>query len=167
MERRHIILLALVVAGIVAGLALRSYFSPEKVVRRKLLAAIEAFEKEQILGAVAPISRGYSDDWGQSYESLAGHMRELMESFEGLQVDLEEPEVTRDGDELRVSLRFVLWGVLDGQRGYVVGSVTDPVTITQLWRDETAGWRIATTEELDIPELRSELDTLSQSQASP
>jgi hypothetical protein len=160
MQRKHLTLIVLVVAAVVLTLALRSYFSPERVVQRKLGAAIEAFEQERILGAIAPVSRGYSDDWGQSYESLAGHMREAMESFEDLQVDLEEPEISRADDELRVRLRFVLWGVFEGQRGYVIGTIAEPVTITQLWRKEAAGWRIATTETLDIPELRAELDEM-------
>jgi hypothetical protein len=42
----------------------------------------------------------------------------------------------------------------------VIGNVTDPVSVTQRWVDETPGWRVRTTEALDIPELRDALDEL-------
>jgi hypothetical protein len=157
MDRRRILAIAVLVALAVAGLWLRSYLAPANVVRRTLFAAIEAFESEQILGAIQPVSRSYSDRWGLSYEALAGHMRTAMDTYDDLQVDLEPPDIEVKGDQARVSFRFVLWGSYEGTRGYVIGSLGAPCTVTLVWRKEPQGWRLVTTDELDIPELRDEL----------
>ena len=95
-----------------------------------------------------------------SYEAVLGNVQEVMDSFSELEVDLEPPVVEVDANQARVSLRFVVWGTADGQRGYVVGSTGSPVATTQLWRKEPPGWRLVTTESLDIPELREELDDM-------
>ena len=60
---------------------------------------------------------------------------------------------------MRIDIQFVVWGRYEGTKGYVVGSITEPCTATVLWREEKTGWRFASTEELDIPELRHELDS--------
>jgi hypothetical protein len=62
-------------------------------------------------------------------------------------------------DEVRIDIEFILWGRYEGTKGYIIGSITEPCTATLLWRKETPGWRFASTEELDIPELREELDS--------
>ena len=100
MDRRWIA--RLVVVGVVLTLALviRSYFSPANVVKRSLRAAIESFEEEQMLGAMHPVSRRYSDRWGMGYEAIAAHLRGIMESFDALAVDLDPPDVTVEGDEV-------------------------------------------------------------------
>jgi hypothetical protein len=152
----------LVVAGVVVALALfvRSYFSPANVVKRSLRAAIASFEQEQMLGAMHPVSRSYSDRWGMSYEAIAGHLRGIMETFDSLEVDLDSPGVTVEGDEVLVRMRFVVSGSDGASRGYVLGSRAEPCTASQRWRKEAQGWRIVTTDELDIPELRGELAEL-------
>jgi len=152
----------LVVAGVVVALALfvRSYFSPANVVKRSLRAAIASFEQEQMLGAMHPVSRSYSDRWGMSYEAIAGHLRGIMETFDSLEVALDPIDVTVEGDEVLVRMRFVVSGSDGASRGYVLGSRAEPCTASQRWRKEAQGWRIVTTEELDIPELRDELAEL-------
>ena len=151
-------LIALAVALVVGAISLRHYFSPGEVVKRKLIATIEAFEEERLLTVMSGISRAYSDHWGLDYETLAGYLNETMDTYEGLDLDylLSKP-VVGEG-EVRIDIQFVLWGRYQGTKGYVVGSITDPCTATLLWREETPGWRFTSTEELDIPELRSELD---------
>ncbi|MDH3814885.1 MAG: hypothetical protein OEV48_10385, partial [Acidobacteriota bacterium] len=62
--------------------------------------------------------------------------------------------------EVRIDIQFVVWGRYEGTKGYVVGSITEPCTATVLWREEMTGWRFASTEELDIPELRSQLESM-------
>ncbi len=152
----------LVVAGVVVTVALfvRSYFSPANVVKRSLRAAIASFEQEQMLGAMHPVSRSYSDRWGMSYEAIAGHLRGIMETFDSLEVALDPIDVTVEGDEVLVRMRFVVSGSDGASRGYVLGSRAEPCTASQRWRKEAQGWRIVTTEELDIPELRDELAEL-------
>jgi hypothetical protein len=145
---------------IVAGAWLIRYFSAEQVIRRQIRGAIESFENEQLLGVAAVLSRSYQDPWGMSYEAVLGNLQEVMDSFSELQVDLEPPAVEVEADQARISLRFVVWGTADGERGYVAGSTGSPVATTQLWRKETPGWRLVTTESLDIPELRDELDDM-------
>jgi hypothetical protein len=151
-----------VVLGVVVALALvvRSYFSPANVVKRSLRAAIESFEQEQLIGAMHPVSRGYDDRWGMSYEGVAGPLRSLMDGFDAIEVDLEPPDVTVEGDEALVRMVFVVSGSDGASRGYVLGSRAEPCTASQRWRKEPQGWRIVTTEELDIPELRDELAEL-------
>ncbi len=153
-------LIALAILAIVGFISLRHYFSPGEVVKRKLTATIEAFEEERLLGVMSGISRGYSDPWGLSYETVAGYLNETMETYDELDVDclLSEPMVGEG--EVRIDIRFIVWGRYEGTKGYVVGSITEPCTATVLWREEKIGWRLASTEELDIPELRSRLDSM-------
>ena len=160
MDRKRIVLIVLAVAVVAGGLWLKSYFSPANVVRRSLFGAIEAFEQEQMLAAISPISRSYDDRWGMSYESLAGNMRTAMDTYDDLQVDLEPPRITIDGETAKTSFKFILWGSYEGTRGYVIGSLSEPCSVTLAWRKEAPGWRIVSTEELDIPELREEFEEM-------
>jgi len=152
---RIVVVAALLVAGVIA---FRYYFSPGEVVKRKLVAAIGAFEEERLLAVMSTISRKYSDPWGLDYETLGGYLHETMETYDDLRVDyvLSKPEVGEG--EVRIDIEFVLWGRYEGRKGTVIGSISDPCTATVLWREETPGWRFASTPELDIPELRDELD---------
>jgi hypothetical protein len=161
---KRVVPLVLVVVVVVGGLWIRHYFSPAEVVKRSTLAVIADFESERILAVMAKISRSYSDPWGQSYESVAGNLRELMETYDDLRVDVElfEPEVGEG--EVYLPLSFVLSGRVDQSQGYVLGSLADPCTATLLWRDEQSGWKLASTEKLDIPELRDELEAARSDQ---
>lgn len=156
-KRAGLIGLAIVVAVVFVGL--RHYFSPGEVVKRKLVATIDAFEEERLLAVMSGVSRSYSDPWGFSYETFGGYLNEAMETYENLDVDyvLTKPDVS--GEEVRIGIEFVLWGRYEGTRGYIIGSISEPCTATVLWRKETPGWRFVSTEELDIPELRHELDS--------
>lgn len=150
-------MIVLAVLAVVGFISLRHYFSPGEVVKRELLATIEAFEEERLLAVMSGISRGYSDPWGFSYETLGGYLNEAIETYDDLDIDyvLAKPVVGQD--EVRIDIEFVLWGRYEGTRGYVVGSISDPCTATLLWRKETPGWRFSSTLELDIPEFRDEL----------
>lgn len=152
-------LIALAILAIAGFISVRHYFSPGEVVRRKLLATIEAFEEERLLGLMSGISRRYSDPWDLSYETVAGYLNETMKTYDDLDVDsLVSKPVVGEG-EVRIDIQFVVWGRFEGTKGYVVGSITEPCTATVLWREEKAGWRLASTEELDIPELRHQLES--------
>jgi len=155
-QRTRLIIIAVVALAIV--ISVRHYFSPGEVVKRKLIATLEAFEEERLLAVMSGISRSYSDPWGLDYETLAGHLNMTMETYDDLDVDslIGKPVVAED--EVRIDIEFILWGRYEGTKGYVVGSITNPCTATLLWRKETPGWRFVSTLELDIPELRSELD---------
>jgi len=161
MTQQWIARIVIVVVIAVLALWIKSYFSAANVVKRALFAAVEAFEQEQIFGAVQPISRSYHDRWGMSYESLAGNLRSAMDTYDDLQIDLDPPDIRVEGDEVTVGMRFVMWGTYEGIKGYVIGSLADPCTATQVWRKEPVGWRVVTTEKLDIPELREELDQMA------
>jgi len=152
-------MVVLAVAVVAGGFWLRHYFSPGEVVKRQFLGVVAAFEEERLLGVMASISRNYTDPWGQSYEGLAGRIREIQQTYDALQLnhELSEPQVGED--EVRLTFKFVLWGTFEGTRGYVLGSLSDPCTATLLWRKERQGWRLAATEELEIPELRDELES--------
>ena len=149
-------MVVLLVAG--GGLFLRHYFSPGEVVKRKLHATIDAFEEERLLAVMSGISRNYSDPWGLTYESLGGQLNQIMDTYDDLRVDLELGTLVVAESEVRIDIQFVLWGRYEGTRGYVVGSLSDPCTATLLWREESPGWRFASTLEIDIPELRHELE---------
>jgi len=157
---KRAVLIGLAILAIVGFISLRHYFSPGEVVKRKFIALIEAFEEERLLAVMSGISRGYSDPWGLNYETLAGYLNETMETYDDLDVDflLSEPVVGES--EVRIGIQFVVWGRYEGTKGYVVGSITEPCTTTVLWREEKTGWRFASTEELDIPELRQQLDSM-------
>lgn len=156
---KRTVLTGLAILVVVGFISLRHYYSPGEVVKRKFIATIEAFEEERLLAVMSGISRGYSDPWGLNYEILAGYLNETMETYEDLDVDsLISKPVVGEG-EVRIDIQFVVWGRYEGTKGYVVGSITDPCTATVLWREEKTGWRFASTEELDIPELRHQLDS--------
>jgi len=147
------------ILAVVVVIAVRHYFSPGEVVKRKFIATIKAFEEERLPAVMSGISRRYSDPWGLNYETLAGYLNETMETYDDLDVDslLSKPVVGQG--EVRIDIQFVVWGRYQGTKGYVVGSITEPCTATVLWREEKIGWRFASTEELDIPELRHQLDS--------
>lgn len=146
------------VVVIASGLWLRHYFSPGEVVKRKVLATVEAFEEESILGVMSAISRRYSDQWGFDYETLGGNLHRVMGEYDDLDVDLVFGEVAASDAEVRVGLEFVVSGRYDGTRENVVGSGPEPCTAVLVWRKEQPGWRLASTADLDIPELREELE---------
>jgi hypothetical protein len=160
-QRWKLLLLAGVAA--VAALWLRSYLSPTAVVSRKLRAAVAAFEEERLLAVMAAVSRGYSDPWGVDYETLGGHLDRLMRDYDGLDVELALGEALVAGEEVRIGLEFAVSG--RGEEGWdeVLGSATEPCAAVLVWRKETPGWRLASTLELDIPELRDELEAARSS----
>jgi hypothetical protein len=151
--------LVLAVVVIVGALWLRHYFSPGEVVRRKLLATVAAFEEERLLGVMAAVSRSYSDPWGFDYETLGGSLHQVMEGFDDLDIDLVFGAIEASDERVTIGLEFVVSGRTEGGREYVVGSSTEPCTAVLEWRRETPGWRLASTPVLDIPELRSELES--------
>jgi len=155
-SKTTLLVLALVVCG--GGLWVRHYFSPGEVVKRKILTTVEAFEDESLLGVMAAVSRSYSDPWGFDYETLGGNLHQVMEAYDGLDVDLVLGEVSASDEHVRVGLEFVVRGRYEGTREYVVGSGGQPCTAVVVWRKEAPGWRLASTADLDIPELRDELE---------
>ena len=159
MSPRAIKIGVIAILAIVVVIAVRHYFSPGEVVKRKLLATIEAFEEERLLAVMSAISRSYSDPWGFDYETLGGLLNETMDTYEDLDLDSLIGKPVVEGGEVRIDIEFILWGRYEGTKGYIVGSITEPCTATLLWRKEAPGWRFASTVELDILELRSELET--------
>jgi hypothetical protein len=87
-----------------------------------------------------------------------------METYDDLRVDVELFEPEGGEGEVYLPLSFVLSGRVDQSQGYVLGSLADPCTATLLWRDEQSGWKLASTEKLDIPELRDELEAARSDQ---
>jgi hypothetical protein len=159
-NNRRVVIAVLAIVALVFVAWLVRYFSPEQVVRRQLLGAVEALEKERLLGVVTVISRQYEDPWGQTYESIAGNVSEVMTSFDDLRVDLDLQSIDRAGDDVRVRLGFVISGSDAAGTGSVLGTLSDPCRATILWREEPQGWRLVTTETLDIPELREDLQRM-------
>ena len=157
MDRRQLALVIVVVAGVTGALWLRSWLAPGQVVRRQLAVAVAAVENGRILAAMAKVSRGYSDRWGNGYESVAGHLQGLMDACDRLDVDLDVTAAEVGDGEVRLGVRFVVSGSIDGDREAVLGSADEPCRATLLWRKEQAGWRLVETEELDIPQFREEL----------
>ena len=154
--------IVLVVVIVVGGLWLRHYFSPGAAVKRRLSSTVAAFESEKMLAVMSGISRSYSDEWGLSYETLGGYLHETMDTYDDLDLDLIITDVEAAETEARVGVRFILWGSFEGSRGYVLGSFTDPCTAVLLWRKETPGWRFASTEDLEIPELTGQLESMRE-----
>jgi hypothetical protein len=156
MSRRSTVLL---LAGMLAlgAFWLHRYLSPGQVVTRKVLAAVAAFEDERLLAVMASVSREYSDPWGGEYEIVAGQLRELMTSYEGLDVDLVFGDLEVEDRLVVVNLEFVLSGRAGGERVLIFGSRDAPCSGRFAWRKEDVGWRLASTLDLDIPELRDEL----------
>lgn len=158
MERKQLVTVVLVAALIVGALGWRHYFSAEQVVRRSLFEAVESFKNEQILGVLSRISRSYADQWGGSYESLGGHIQSMMDAYDGLTVDLDILALEVGDGQATMAISFVVGGRTQVGRGSILGSAVEPCRATLRWVEEEIGWRLAETEELDIPELRDELE---------
>jgi hypothetical protein len=106
MSPRVIKITVLAIVAIVVVIGVRHYFSPGEVVKRKLIATIEAFEEERLLAVMSGISRSYSDPWGFDYETLAGHLNMTMDTYDDLDVDsLIGKPVVRE-DEVRIDIEF-------------------------------------------------------------
>lgn len=149
------ILIAIIGAG---GLWLRHYLSAAEVVKRKLMATVEAFEEERLLGVMAAVSRSYSDPWGFDYESLAGILNQIVDGYDDLDVKLSLGDVAASDTDVRIGLEFVVSGRDRGTTEYVVGSGAEPCSAVLVWHKEAPGWRLVSTADLDIPELRDELE---------
>jgi hypothetical protein len=148
----------LVAVLIACALGARHYFSGEQVLRRQLFEAVESFKNEKILGVLAKVSRSYDDRWGGSYESLGAHVQSIMDAYDGLTVDLEILALEVGEGEASMALTFVVGGRTQVGRGAILGSEAEPCRATLRWAKEEPGWRLVETEELDIPELRDELE---------
>jgi hypothetical protein len=159
MKRAAMKPLVLIAAVVVVGWWLDHYFSPGEVVKRQLFAAVEAFEEDRILGVMAAVSRSYSDPWGFDYETLGGNLHQVMDAYDDLNVDIALGQTAVSDAEVRVGLEFVVSGRTQGSREFVAGSDSEPCTAVLVWRKETPGWRLASTADLDIPELREELES--------
>lgn len=160
--RQRLAIPILVALLIVGALWARSYFSPGSAAKRELRSMVRAVEDERLLAVMSSVSRAYADHLGLTYESFAGYVGETIDTYEDVDVDLIITDVAAAETEVTIGVRFIVWGSVDGSRGYIVGSMTDPCTATVLWRKETPGWRLASTLQLDIPELRDELEELEQ-----
>jgi hypothetical protein len=149
------------VAGVIAiaiVIGVRHYFSPGEVVKRKLVATIDAFHEERLLTVMSSISRTYSDPWGNDYELLAGYLNEVMDTYDDLDLDFVLAKPVVADDEVQIGIEFVLSGRFEGTRDSVLGTDSQPCTATVVWRKERPGWRLVSTSKLDIPELREELN---------
>lgn len=158
MNRKHLRSLILLVVLVAGALGMRHYFSPEQVVKRQLSEAVESFKNERILGVMAKISRSYSDQWGGTYESLGGHAQSMMDAYDGLTMDLDIITVEVGNGEARIALAFVVGGRTEVGGGEILGSAIEPCRATLRWVEEDAGWRLAETEELSIPQYEEELE---------
>jgi esterase/lipase len=137
-----------VAAAVAFGLWMRSHFAPEKVIARALAAAVEDFENEQVLGALAVVDHSYSDEHGHDYEQIGAAMTEVCDALDELEVDLEQGRAIVKGDEAELGISVVIWGSAEGQRGYVVGTPGDPASATLIWRKRRDGWRIVSAQDI-------------------
>jgi hypothetical protein len=158
MDRRQSAIVVLVLVVGAGFLGFRYYFSPEQVVRRQVAAMASALEEGAMLGVMSRISRSYIDEWGGTYETLGGYASQVTDAYEDLDFDFGVTASEHGDDWVRLRLRFTLSGRSPEGREAILGSFTDPCTATVMWEKETPGWRLVETEELDIPEYRSELE---------
>jgi hypothetical protein len=158
MERKQLTYVVLLVVVVAGALGMRNYFLPGTVVRRQIFEAVASFKNEKILGVMSKISRSYTDDWGGSYESLGAQVQSMMESYDGLTMDVDISSVEMGDGEARIELAFVVGGRTQVGTGNILGTDLDPCRATLRWIEEEPGWRLAETEELDIPQFREELE---------
>jgi len=159
MDRR----VAYAIAGVVivaVALFVRSYFSPERVMTRALHGAAIAVEEERLLGALQPFFKGYRDECGFDFEFIAGGVHDMIETFDLLTMDVEVDSVEVDGETAQMRLRFALIGTHDGQRGYILGSATQRCRVRLRWEKKAKGWVIVSASDLDVPNLRDEVERM-------
>ncbi len=157
MERKQLVLVVLFVVLVAGALGMRNYFAPGSVVRRQVFEAVASFKSEKILGVMSKVSRSYTDQWSGSYEGLGAQVQSMMESYDGLTMDVDISSVKMGDGEARVELAFVVGGRTQAGRGDILGTELDPCRATLRWIREEPGWRLVETEALDIPQYREEL----------
>ena len=68
--------------------------------------------------------------------------------------------MSRRAVTIAVVVTLLVVGVIAFRHYFSPGEVVNrKLVATLLWREETPGWRFASTPELDIPELREELES--------
>jgi hypothetical protein len=156
MQRKaaFVLIAGIAVVGIVFA---RHYFSAEQVVKRRLLRARDAFEKEKLLGAISPFDKEYRDDYGGDWESVAGQVKTVMDSYDDLDLSIDIISITSLGEEIRMAIAFRLVATEGADRGYLLGGPDEPCRAILVWRKKSAGWMIVTTTDLDIPGHRMEV----------
>ncbi len=154
---RRITLGALVVVVLVAGAGLRYYFSPAQVIRRSIMSAATAFGEERLLATMKPIFKGYRDPYGLDFEFLLAHIKSLMDSCEGLDLEIDVAAVEVKGDSASMDISFTLTGTCEGQSGAILGTPAEPCAATLKWEKKAPGFRIVTTSDVDLPPYRDQL----------
>lgn len=158
MPRNRALLVAVLAVLIAGGLALRHYFAPEQVVRRRFVGAVEDFENERLLSVMSVVSREYDDGYGFTYDAIGGYLRETTVTFDALEVELEVRSVSETPDgSVELEALFVVTGVYEGRRGYVVGEPGESCRCVLRWACEDRGWMLRETIELHVPGYEDEL----------
>lgn len=152
-----------IVAAVIAVLVVitvRQYFAPEQVMVRQLEDAAEAVGTGSILGALAPFSRRYSDPYGQTYETFAGYVKLVGDSYDEVDLDVDVESLEVDGDRATMEVDFLLTGTFEGRRGAILGNRLDRARAILEWRDEAQGWRIVSADDIRAPQAQTELDAM-------
>jgi hypothetical protein len=161
MSKQQVVVIVVCVGLVAGGLWARHHYSPGQVVQRELSQTVSAFEHEETSFVISKIARDYWDLWGGTRTRIAGYVTSAAETYDDLHVDHEVLSTLAGFDEVRVEVRFVLSGTVDGERASILGTSIDPCRALLLWRKLPAGWQLAATEELEIPEFQNELDRRS------
>jgi hypothetical protein len=135
---------------ILALLGLR-YFSDEAAIRRRLASAAESFEGERILGLASVVSRTYHDENDLDFERLLGMAHEAFRSYDDMRVSLSVDDVQVVDDTATASLAVRITGSHEGQRGNILGSLTDPARALVRLRKERGDWMLTGAEQIRLP----------------
>ncbi len=145
---------------VLVAVTVRQYLAPEHVMVRQLEDAAEAVENGSILGALEPFSRSYSDPYGQTYETLAGYVKLVGDSYDEVDLDVDVESVEVVGKRATMTIDFLMTGTFEGRRGAILGNRLDRARATLEWRDEPQGWRIVSADEIRAPQAQAELDAM-------
>lgn len=153
----------LLLTVVVVSLAVYLLFPSDEVrILRVIADGEKAIESEDREGTLSHISLQYRDDMDLTYPLVKRILTDSFTRFENFEVTLHTtPAITvQDGAAravfditVRATLRPAQGRLLQGSRGYLVGSAEEPSHLTLTFAKERFAWRVIKTEGVRVPFL--------------
>jgi hypothetical protein len=150
MSKRNIILLSLFIA--IALIIYVSLPSDKAEIKKVIKKGKNSIEKEDIDSVMACVSLNYRDDYGFTYLYLKDGFKKFFELYSDIEVGYKNLKINIDKDKKEAKAVLDVWVLVSSgdNRGYILGSITDPVHITLRLIKERFKWRVKRTEGLPL-----------------
>jgi len=138
------IILVLILIGI-AYQAFRYFTSEERRLKIIITKGKEAIEREDLGKCMRYISQDYSDEYGQSYQSIKEDAKEAFEKYDEINIWIRKREIILKNDKAEINL-----GIIASAESLQTGSIKGQEKFTLYFRKENGHWRIIKVSPLKI-----------------